>query len=592
MPAPVTSSGDHSAEPSPSMLAPPTGLSHAASSSALSVAIHHGHHQHPQIETLQQKENETLRRAASATQLGGQRKKSVRDFEFGRTLGEGSYSTVVKAIDRETGREYAIKILDKRHILKEKKVKYVNIEKEALSRLHHPGVVQLYYTFQDQSSLYFVLEIARNGELLTLIKKRKTFSLPLAQFYAAQILSVIEYIHSKDILHRDVKPENVLLDDKMHIKMTDFGTAKILTEGRTEEVVANEGGNQRARSFVGTAEYVSPELLTEKSACKASDWWALGCIIYQMLAGRPPFKAPNEYQTFLKITNLEYDFPDGFPDVARDLVQKILILDPSQRLGSMEMGGPEKLKEHPFFSGVHWATLFLDPVPELLPVQDEDDLNEGTEEAEEGLFADIPVHEPDPFLPHRGAARGKKQRSLSPTGAGRRLEGLSEEEELEKGGRRGELLNGYSCAAAKQEETECRLNEKQGTGDGEGEEAEGDYSSEKEAVSKEAWRSYLLPKERVVRTGVLIQRKFLFSKKRFLVLTDHPRLLCLDTEKLNKKDEILGSGGIMPELKGRKHFCIRAMNKSYRFEDPQAKADEWVHAINRVLVDHSANWIN
>src|SRR5690606_5568759 len=136
-------------------------------------------------------------------------------------------------------------------------------------------------------------------------------------------------MHSRNIIHRDLKPENVLLDDKMHVKITDFGTAKILSPppprpngGPSDNPGHMMDGMQvedRANSFVGTAEYVSPELLVHKSACKASDLWAFGCIIYQLLAGRPPFKAANEYLTFQKIVGLEYEFPRGFPPVARDL---------------------------------------------------------------------------------------------------------------------------------------------------------------------------------------------------------------------------------------------------------------------------------
>jgi len=251
-------------------------------------------------------------------------KKGVKDFNFGRTLGEGSYSTVLAATDRQTLREYAIKVLDKRHIIKEKKVKYVNIEKDTLNRLtEHPGIVRLYYTFQDERSLYFVLDLAAGGELLGFLKKMGTFDVECTRFYGAQILDSIDYMHNKGVIHRDLKPENVLLDDAMHVKITDFGTAKIL-EQKHNGVSSTTGDPlesvqmDRAQSFVGTAEYVSPELLTDKNACKASDLWAFGCIIYQLLAGRPPFKAANEYMTFQKIVGLEYTFPDGFPPLAKD----------------------------------------------------------------------------------------------------------------------------------------------------------------------------------------------------------------------------------------------------------------------------------
>jgi 3-phosphoinositide dependent protein kinase-1 len=308
-------------------------------------------------------------------------KKGVRDFSFGRTLGEGSYSTVLAATDRQTLKEYAVKVLDKRHIIKEKKIKYVGIEKDTLNRLtDHPGIVRLYYTFQDEKSLYYVLDIASGGELLGVLKKIGTFDEECTRFYGAQILDAISYMHSRGVIHRDLKPENVLLDDQMHVKITDFGTAKLLKDPLAASRPSNSNGigdgsgrgipdmeskeedDNRATSFVGTAEYVSPELLTDKNACKASDLWAFGCIIYQLLSGRPPFKAANEYQTFQKIVGLEYEFPPGFPPAARDLVERLLVLDPSRRLSL------EHVKNHEFFEGIKWGRgLWRMKAPRLKP---------------------------------------------------------------------------------------------------------------------------------------------------------------------------------------------------------------------------------
>ncbi|KAI0872787.1 kinase-like domain-containing protein [Hypoxylon argillaceum] len=290
-------------------------------------------------------------------------KKGVRDFSFGRVLGEGSYSSVYLATDRQTLKEYAVKVLEKRHIIKEKKIKYVNIEKDTLNRLtEHPGIVRLYYTFQDENSLYYVLDICSGGELLGVLKKTGTFDVECTRFFGAQILDAIEYMHSRGVIHRDLKPENVLLDDQLHVKITDFGTARLLTDPRAPQAPpriedmgtssrGKEQDDSRAASFVGTAEYVSPELLTNKNACKASDLWAFGCIIYQMLAGRPPFKGGSEYLTFQKIVSLDYEFPPGFPPAARDLVERCLVLDPARRLTI------EHIKNHEFFEGQQFGKI-------------------------------------------------------------------------------------------------------------------------------------------------------------------------------------------------------------------------------------------
>ncbi|CAD1812593.1 unnamed protein product [Candida parapsilosis] len=272
-------------------------------------------------------------------------RRSVTDFKFGKELGEGSYSTVILATDKISNKNYAVKVLDKRHIIKEKKVKYVNIEKHALNRLsNRMGIISLYFTFQDKDSLYFVLDYASNGELLTLIKKYGTLNEDCTRHFGAQILDAIKYMHDNGVIHRDIKPENILLDDKMRIQITDFGTARLLEKKNDES--EDYPLDVRAKSFVGTAEYVSPELLESKFCGKPGDIWAFGCIIYQMIAGKPPFKATNEYLTFQKITKLQYAFSAGFPTIIRDLIKKILVLQPSRRATISE------IQNHFFFKDI------------------------------------------------------------------------------------------------------------------------------------------------------------------------------------------------------------------------------------------------
>lgn len=220
------------------------------------------------------------------------------------------------------------------------------------SRLSHPGIVKLHYTFKDETSLYFVLDLAINGELLGLIRKYGSLDVASARVYAAQVIDALSFIHERGVIHRDLKPENVLLDDDMRVKLTDFGSAKIVNAHEEE-------ADGRKRSFVGTAEYVSPEVLRNEHAGTPSDLWAFGCILFQMIAGRPPFRGATEYLTFQKVLARECEFPDDFDATARDLCESLWKLDPSERLRI------DQVKSHAFFKGIDWDKLWTDQQPEI-----------------------------------------------------------------------------------------------------------------------------------------------------------------------------------------------------------------------------------
>lgn len=288
------------------------------------------------------------------------RRRSVKDFQFGSKIGEGSYSTVFKAVDVYSRKVYAIKILSKSHIVKEKKIKYVNIEKQTLNRLgHHPGIVTLYYTFQDESSLFFVIDFAEYGELLTLIRKLGLLNEVATRYYMVQLVDAVKFMHSKGVIHRDLKPENILLNHDMKLMITDFGAAKMLDENGSEEIIKSEltggsenstGTKEKAASFVGTAEYVLPELLQHNECGYESDIWAVGCILYQFVVGAPPFKGATEYLTFEKIIALDYKFPSYFlPENIKHLITNILVLDPKKRYSIVD------IQQHAFFKGVPWS---------------------------------------------------------------------------------------------------------------------------------------------------------------------------------------------------------------------------------------------
>ncbi|CDH12915.1 related to PKH2-Ser/thr protein kinase [Zygosaccharomyces bailii ISA1307] len=292
-------------------------------------------------------------------------RKGIKDFKFGDTLGDGSYSTVMVATSKENGKKYAVKILSKEYLIRQKKVKYVNIEKNALQRLNNSrGIIKLYFTFQDESSLYFLLEYAPNGDFLSVMKKFGSLSEECACYYSAQIIDAINFLHIKGIIHRDIKPENILLDKEMKVKLTDFGTAKILEPKQQSH---GSGSSYdlltRSKSFVGTAEYVSPELLNDNWVDYRCDIWAFGCILFQMIAGKPPFKATNEYLTFQKVMKVQYAFTAGFPLVIRDLVKRTLVKQPDQRLTIPQIERHHFFKDKNFKDGSVWE----EPAPEIQP---------------------------------------------------------------------------------------------------------------------------------------------------------------------------------------------------------------------------------
>ncbi|KAF8584831.1 kinase-like protein [Ramaria rubella] len=282
------------------------------------------------------------------------------DFEFGEVLGEGSYSTVMAATYSRTRKMYAIKIIDKEHLIRKNMVKIAGVEKNALVRLGaggHPGIIKLHWAFQDQWSWYFVLDLAPHGELQTQISRLGSICLPCARWYTAQLVDTVAWMHAKGVIHRDLKPENVLLGADLRMKLTDFGSAKLF------EV---ENGDDRSNSWVGTPQYVPPELLLNNTMCKSSDLWAIGCIIYQMISGRFPFQGASNYLMWVKVKTLDYSLPDGFDCIARDLVQRLLVLDPDARLGAGQPGSSNDfsaLRAHPFFESIPWDRIWTDPVP-------------------------------------------------------------------------------------------------------------------------------------------------------------------------------------------------------------------------------------
>ncbi|KAG8830741.1 pkb-activating kinase-like protein [Serendipita sp. 400] len=284
---------------------------------------------------------------------------SAQNYRFEGVLGEGSYSTVYSATSIVNQQAYAVKVISKRLLHRENKVRYATSERAILSKLgsaNHPGIIRLFSAFQDPNSLYFAFELAPNGDLFSQIRRLGSFSLEVTRYYAATILDAVSFIHSMNIIHRDLKPENILLDAKMRIKISDFGSAK----DKSIAVITTSDSKPIKGSFVGTPEYASPEMLVPPTiTTRASDIWAYGCVVFQFIAGRPPFKESTDYLTMKRVQEGIYSFPEGFDEVVKTLVQGCLVTNPTIRTTSGQ------LREHSFFSTIDWDTLWKEDPPPL-----------------------------------------------------------------------------------------------------------------------------------------------------------------------------------------------------------------------------------
>ena len=319
------------------------------------------------------------------------------DFEVFAVSGKGSYGTVLKVKFKsdDSGKLYAIKSMDILALDRIKKLYQAYLESDILSQLDSPYIVDILGAFDYKKKIYIVMEYLSKGDFSDFIRLNFPIKPETIQFYAAEIVNFLEYIQSKKIVHRDLKPENIMMNDNWHLKVIDFATARILgkyfdkkkmvfknddtyydvsetDELKGNKVVINEEDDdddlhakpeRRGMTFVGTAEYVSPEVLGDKPAGFGSDIWALGIMIYQMFYGKTPFKEKTNYLIFRKIEQLKIDFPPNvsISEEAKDLINKILVKEPEKRLGAGEPGSEydiEHLKNHPFFKGIDWENLY------------------------------------------------------------------------------------------------------------------------------------------------------------------------------------------------------------------------------------------
>ncbi|KAI8967776.1 kinase-like domain-containing protein [Mycotypha africana] len=307
-----------------------------------------------------------------------------------RMLGKGDVGKVYMVRQKGTDKLYAMKVLSKREMIKRNKIKRALAEQEILMTSNHPFIVTLYHCFQSQDYLYFVMEYCMGGEFFRALQLRvgKCLDEEGARFYAAEVTAALEYLHLQGHIYRDLKPENILLHQSGHIMLTDFDLSKGSSPPGQPGVVKSKSPNVppwidtkscvgalRTNSFVGTEEYIAPEVIKGCGHTSAVDWWTLGILIYEMLFGTTPFKGNGRNETFSKILHTDIHFPHqpapyggNISSNTKSLIRKLLQKDEHTRLGSR--AGAADVKQHPYFKHINFA-LLRNMTPPITPAVQE-----------------------------------------------------------------------------------------------------------------------------------------------------------------------------------------------------------------------------
>merc|ERR1712228_98378 len=266
----------------------------------------------------------------------------LKEFQTIGILGRGAFGTVKLVQDPHTNVSYALKAIRKNQVVELGQQTHILNEKKVMQMLDNPFLVNLRATYKDEYRVYFLLEVCLGGELFTILRKMRSFDENTAKFYAACVIEAFAYMHERDIIYRDLKPENLVLTDKGYLKVTDFGFAKIVPN--------------KTFTLCGTPDYLAPEIVTGQGHGKGVDWWTLGILIYEMLASFPPFFDDEPMMTYRKIIQGKFKFPRYLSAQSKDLISKFLKPKATKRLGVIK-GGATLIRQHPWFKDFRWTEL-------------------------------------------------------------------------------------------------------------------------------------------------------------------------------------------------------------------------------------------
>ena len=288
-------------------------------------------------------------------------KQSVHEYESISIIGRGAFGEVHVCREIKTGNIYAIKKIKKETLIQKNQVIHIRSEQLFMSKVKSPWIVDLKASFQEDDYLYLVMEFLPGGDLMSLLIKKDKLTEEEAKFYIAELILAVDSIHQLDCIHRDIKPDNVLIDKNGHIKLSDFGLAKVsdkLYENfKDENFNKDKLTHKKNYSCVGTAYYVAPEVLNKTGYGKDIDWWSVGCIFFEMLVGYAPFCSEETNEVCYKVINWQkyLKIPDEIviSKEAEDLINK-MINNSNERLGK---NGIKEIKDHPFFKGLDWDNI-------------------------------------------------------------------------------------------------------------------------------------------------------------------------------------------------------------------------------------------
>ncbi|KAG2305098.1 hypothetical protein Bca52824_033749 [Brassica carinata] len=293
---------------------------------------------------------------------------SIDDFEEIKEISRGAYGRVLLAKKRTTGDIFAIKVLKKSDMIRKNAVERILAERDILINVHNPFVVRFFYSFTCRENLYLVMEYVNGGDFFSLLKGIGCLEEPVARVYIAEVVLALEYLHSEGVVHRDLKPDNLLMAHDGHVKLTDFGLSEVglidSTGDLSGPVLSEEKPKLQTsehkferRSARGTPDYLAPEILLGTGHGATADWWSVGIILFEFIVGVPPFNADNPEQIFDNILDRKIPWPSIPEEMtyeARDLIDRLLTKDPHQRLGAR---GAAEVKQHIFFKDINWDTL-------------------------------------------------------------------------------------------------------------------------------------------------------------------------------------------------------------------------------------------